>query len=283
VTNVRAATKGGISTAYEVRPLSFAEVLDCGFQMVRDNFLLLVAIAAVMFIPWAVLQALGQHSVVFTTLGLIYLMLMGAIYQAAITIAVANVYLDRAVTIESAFRATRAILLPMIGTDLLMYLLLLLVALIPVLGIYAVRFIPQFLFFIALMIGVFYFAISWIFLPQVMIVEQHFGTRALGRSRALVRGSWWQVFGMAIAIGLISQLPVLIFSIAWSVIPFLGPLLTGAAHAITGAFAAAALTIYYFDRRCRVEDFDLIFLAQQIRGEAGVPPASPQSGSPSVA
>ncbi len=236
-----------------------------------------------MFIPWAIFEALGQHSLIFNSLGLIYLMLVGVIYQAAITIAVANLYLDRSVTIESAFRATRAILLPMIGTDLLMYLLLVLVAMLPVAGIYAVRFIPQFLFFSVMVIGVFYFAISWIFVPQVMIVEQFFGMRALGRSRALVRGSWWHVLAMAIAIGLISQIPVLVFSIAWSVIPFFGPVLTGAAHAITGAFASAALTIYYFDRRCRAEDFDLIFLAQQISAESAVPPSSPQSGNPSVA
>jgi hypothetical protein len=251
--------------------------------MVRDNFLLLVGIAAVLFMPWALFEAIGQHSAILSGLGLVYLLLVGVIYQAAITIAVANVYLDRGVTIESAFRATRPILLPMIGTYLLMYLLLGLVALVPVIGLLKVPSFPKFLFLIVLFFGVFYFAICWIFLAQVMIVEQLFGTRALSRSRTLVRGSWWHVFGMGIAIGLISQIPVSVLSIAWSVIPFFGPLLTGAAHAVTGAFAAAALTIYYFDRRCRVENFDLIFLAEQIRAESEAPPASPQSGSPSVA
>jgi hypothetical protein len=251
--------------------------------MVRDNFLLLVGIAAVLFMPPALLQALGQHSAIFSGLGLIYFLVVGIIYQAAITIAVSNVYLDRSVTIESAFRATRPILLPMIGTYLIIYALLAAAAFLPLLAFYVLHSALKVVVMLLAVAVVIYLAIGWIFLAQVMIVERLFGNRALGRSRALVRGSWWHVFGMGIAIALIAQVPVSVLAVAWSVIPFFGLLLTGAAHSVTGAFSAAALTIYYFDRRCRVEDFDLVFLAQQIRAESAVPPTSPQSGSPSVA
>jgi hypothetical protein len=39
------------------------------------------------------------------------------------------------------------------------------------------------------------------------------------------------------------------------------------------------LVIYYFDRRCRTEDFDLRFLAEQIRSDTAA--ASPAIGEPS--
>ncbi len=232
--------------------------------MVRDNFAALVGTAALMFIPWGVFEALGRTSHMFSTLGTIYLLLVSVIYQAAITIAVSNLYLDRPVTVGLAYSAARPILLPMIGTYLLFYLLLILAT-------------------FALVIPGLYFGVCWCFLAQVIIVERRFGMAALARSRALVSGNWWYTFGMVLAIGLISQIPVAVLSALWSTVPFFGPILAGAVDSVTGAFGAAALTIYYFERRCRVEDFDLIFLAQQISAETAVPPASPQSGKPSVA
>jgi hypothetical protein len=232
--------------------------------MVRDNFAVLVGTAAVLFIPWGVLEALGRTSHLFATLGGLYLLLVSVIYQAAITIAVSNLYLDRPVTVEIAYNATRPILLPMIGTYLLFYLLLILAT-------------------IALILPAIYFGVCWCFLAPVMIVERRFGMTALSRSRALVLGNWWYTFGMVLAIGIISQVPVAAVSVLWSTVPFFGPILSAAVDSVTGAFGAAALTIYYFDRRCRVEDFDLIFLAEQIRAEIAAPPTSPQSGSPSVA
>ena len=42
--------------AYEIRAMSFAEVLDTGFRLIRDHFALLVGIGLVLYAPLAVLQ-----------------------------------------------------------------------------------------------------------------------------------------------------------------------------------------------------------------------------------
>ena len=43
--------------AYEIRPLSFAEILDRAFRVYLDNFVLLFGIAAVVWIPSGILLA----------------------------------------------------------------------------------------------------------------------------------------------------------------------------------------------------------------------------------
>jgi hypothetical protein len=47
------------------------------------------------------------------------------------------------------------------------------------------------------------------------------------------------------------------------------------------AYSAVVLTVYYFDRRCRIEDFDLRLLAEQIRAE-GVQGSPAMTGAPAV-
>src|SRR5262249_57748573 len=43
--------------AYEIRAMSFAELLDTAFRIVRDHFGLLVGIASAVYIPFAVMNA----------------------------------------------------------------------------------------------------------------------------------------------------------------------------------------------------------------------------------
>ncbi len=244
--------------AYNIRPLSFAEVLDRAFRVYLDNFQLLVGIAAVVWIPYGVLVAAGR---ITAGIGFILLLLGAPVMGVAHAIAVAHVYLDRPITVQDAYQATRPMLLRIIGTYLLFFLLAMLA-------------------FLALIVPGIYFVNCWALILPVMVVEQRFGMPALTRSRSLVTGAWWATFGILFIAGLLVALPGAALQFVWSFIPILGPILNAATQAVTSTYTAVVLVVWYFDRRCRTEDFDLRLLAEQIRTEAGVAPIAGLGANP---
>jgi hypothetical protein len=236
---------------YDIRPLSFTEVLDCAFGLLRDQFWLLAGISAVLWVPYGLLAAfaaIGHHAGLYLV-ALLLLLLLAPVAHAATTVAVSRLYLGTPATIKGSYLATRDILQPIIGTYLLIYLF----------------FIPLMLL---LVVPAIYFMNCWLLVAPVMIVEETFGLGAMRRSRSLVRGSWWKTFALMTVVGLIEFVPAMTLEFFWSFIPVLGPILNGATQAITNSYSLIAVVVYYFDRRCRTEDFDLRILAQQIRTEA---------------
>jgi hypothetical protein len=265
--------------AYDLRPLSFGEILDRAFRVYLDNFVLLFGISAVVWIPDGILLLLAP--VIGTpaagVLSFLFLSVFGPILAAAHIVAISEVYLDRPVTIAEAYRATRPIILPLLGTYLLMVLLFLVpagiifgvaFAMSPVLG--GVALFPAAVVLI-------YFAICFTLIGPVMIVERRFAMAALRRSRELVSGSWWLTFGILFTAGLIAQVPAMGLKFLWAFIPVIGVLLTALTQAVSSTYSSVVLVIYYFDRRCRTEDFDLHLLAEQVRAENA--PIAPAAGS----
>jgi hypothetical protein len=244
--------KRGPAMAYDIRPLTFTEVLDRSFAVLRDRFWLFVGITVVAWIPEGVLLALsGPRSVLFPLLGMLALLILAPLAHAALTVAVAEVYLGSITTdIGEAYRAVSPILASIIGTYLLIYIF----------------FIPL---VVLLVLPMIYFMICWALVAPVMIVENTFGMAALSRSRALIRGAWWRTFGLMFVIGIISSVPVGALEFLWAAIPVLGPILNAVTEAVVSSFCLVVIVIYYFDRRCRTEEFDLRLLAQQIRAEGG--------------
>src|SRR5258706_5828718 len=114
---------------YEIRPLSFGEILDRSFRVYLDNFLLLFGISAVVLIPAAILLATGGiiGNTAASVLELLFLLVAGPIMHAALIIGVAEAYLGRPVSLAEAYRAVRPIFVPFIGT----YLLIILIVLVP--------------------------------------------------------------------------------------------------------------------------------------------------------
>jgi len=106
-----------------------------------------------------------------------------------------------------------------------------------------------------------------------MVVERRFGVTALRRSSALIKSAWWRTFGIFVVVEAVQLVPVRILRILWSSMWVEGILLRGLVASVGYAYIAIVLTVYYFDRRCRIEDFDLRHLAEQIRAESAPPPA----------
>ncbi|MBF6560046.1 MAG: hypothetical protein IVW56_07135 [Candidatus Binataceae bacterium] len=243
--------------AYNIRPLSFVEVLDSSFQVYRDNFILLAGIAAVAFVPEALLIAIfrsGHRGMLI--IGFLLTLLLTPIMLIAATTAIASVYLDRPVTIVDAYRSAGNIFTPVVGTILLK----------DVLGLLGL---------IALVVPGIYLIVAWSLVLPVTVIEHRFGVTALRRSRQLVTGEWWDTLGIILVAALLSWVPAWVLDTFWHFIPVVGPILTAMTESIATAYGYVVIVIYYFDRRCRLEDFDLRLLADQVRME-GMAGAAPQ-------
>ena len=245
---------------YNIRPLSFGEVLDSAFTVFRDNFVLLAGIALIIGVPVETLVSAAQkaHLGGLVLLGMLLALVLEPVMLVAFTVAVANIYLDRPITIGDAYRSVGRIFGPFFGTVLLADLLLMLAVL-------------------ALIVPAIYFGVCWCLIFPVMIVEHRFGMSAMRRSRLLVSGVWWRTLGIIVVAALIARVPAMVLSMVWSFIPILGVVLTAATLSIAQTYSLIVFVIYYFDRRCRIEDFDLRLLADQIRADltSAAPPPQP--------
>ena len=256
--------------AYQIRPLSFAEILDRSLRVLIDNALVLIGFSAIVWVPYQFLAAAGKW---MQMVAVLLLLGLAPLVQAALTRAVVEIYLDRKITIQGAYRTAKEIFLPFFGTYLLFYVALLALAapvgIVAALGIrgHASSGVFVLLFLVVIVVMV-YLLVRWTLIGPIMIAEGRFGTSALGRSAALTKGAWWRSWGISAAAVLIVQVPVSVLSFIWHSIPIVGTRLSGLAFSVVSTYSVLAITIYYFDRRCRVEYFDLHLLAGQIRAEA---------------
>src|ERR1044071_7450105 len=144
--------------AYDVRPLSFAEILDRAFRVLRDHFTVLTSIAAVTWVPHGLLASYSEatRSIGASVGSFLVLTILLPITNAALTTAVADVYLGRPTTLGGAYGTARPLLFAIIGTYMLFYLFILLA-------------------FLALFIPGIFFSVACSLVGQVMIVERRFG------------------------------------------------------------------------------------------------------------
>jgi hypothetical protein len=102
-----------------------------------------------------------------------------------------------------------------------------------------------------------YLGVRWYFVPQAVVIERRGISEALRASWELVDGSWWRVFGIGLAAGVVAVLPVLAIQApvqaaaesadaGW--LSLLGSI---AADTIATPFVALVATLLYFDVRAR--------------------------------
>jgi hypothetical protein len=271
---------------YELRAMSFGEILDAGFQLLRREAQLIVGIAAVLYLPVGLLEGGSppQASVGagLSTLPLLRLSIIGLFFligaplvTTANTWAVGEVYVGRPTTVGRALRVAWSMLLPLTGTVLLVYLFVLVVcgggAVAGALLARAGSTVVGFVIILSSIVLAAYLFLSYLLLWPVMVLEHTFGLAALRRSRQLMRGSLLRGFGITFLGTLIVSVLGAILQIALGYIPVLGPLGIGLARAAGVGYTSAVLVLLYFDIRCRKEGFDLEHLAALVARE-GAPP-----------
>jgi hypothetical protein len=287
--------------AYRVRPLDLGEILDEAFRIYRANFALMFGVALVATLPTLV-QAIGSGSggtmallqqfqaasgnevappdtSLFWLVGVGFLLafIMLPITTAAPYFAASAVTLGLPATVGSILRDALRNYWRVWG--------LLLINLALALTMILILTIP----FVVLIL------IRWSFQYPVLYLEHAGVGGSLSRSSALVKGSWWRIFGVLFIVGLMVGVIGFVVGAMGGLLSLVAPaglargvvsgVLSSLVRAVLEPYTAIAATLLYLDMRVRKESLDLQLMAGQAgdpgQAASGFPPPS-ASGLPAA-
>ena len=186
----------GEMTSASLQPMSFVDILDGMFMLYRQHFRLFFAIVAVYIVIGLGLDLISVSAAtggalttsiviaVFTGVGSLivsFLVVAGLAYASAL------VYLDRDITAQNALQQAWRRFFSLLGSAILWGLV--------VVGLFVT------------IIGIpfaIYFSVRWGLYTLPVLFEETTGRNALRRSTELVRGTWWRVFGIMLAVSVIA-------------------------------------------------------------------------------
>ena len=265
-------------SGYAIQRLSFSGMLDQSFRLLRDHFMAMTVPFVALHVPYNLaLEAIGLSQIGYklgvdpsTILSILWKLLVilvvfmvaAAFAQLVVTNVIADCYLARPLSLADAAKRSLRTFLPYVGTSFLASLAL----------------IPLIVLLITIPLAV-YFGIVWLLVGPIVVVEHTYGPSALSRSRALIKGHFWESLALMMVAGLLVSMASGALGIAFAFIPVVGPVLNGVVGAITSSYLSAVLIVLYVDLRCRHEDFDLQLLARQVAAPEPAPQA-PLSTAP---
>ncbi|MCE5315217.1 MAG: hypothetical protein ABFD49_00480 [Armatimonadota bacterium] len=214
-----------------LRQLSIADILDETVEIYKSNFVLLVGISAVLYIPYSLLmqfipqprlmqKTFDPGAMIWIALAILLLyVVVNPLVTAALTFAVSERYLDRPASIVECYRRVGklGVLLPFIGATALTGLIAIAALTLPIVLISmgmaliaAIRTAAAVGAGIALLFaGVAAFALPiWIIMKLVMLapayfVESHRPIAAMKRSWNLIKGGMLKAFGAILIAGVV--------------------------------------------------------------------------------
>jgi hypothetical protein len=277
---------------FAIGSMTVGDILDRGLKILWSRLptfyalYLIALLPAILFQLFAVgLAAAGSNgapsdAAVGGLLGgtlvlLIALLILTPIATAAVLHVIGQEFVDRRATLGEAFGVALSRFGPLLGTSILFGLLY-------ILG------------FLACIIPGILIAVWYAVFAQVVVMEKKSGMAALNRSKDLVTGFGWRVFGVMILIGIITSvaqmavtIPLNSFLPAMEAVPGPGGVVQQklvslpnyiiqqvASFLVTvlgQSYQAICMTLIYFDLRIRKEGFDLELAALQHKNEEGMP------------
>jgi hypothetical protein len=225
-------------------PRDLGQLLSETARVYRENFWLFAGIAVVpeVFFLLGALAPLPA-SVLFVIVGVVASIFAAAASAYAVRQRYLGLEIDAATCYSRAL--TRAV--PLIVALIILFAVLILCALLSLILIG----IPLFFFFL----------VSWFFVDQVIMLENREVGDAFRRSRTLVQGSWWRVFGIGvvyvaalIALSLIGLIPI---AISGLVAPSVGQAASTIWSTLLTPIMHIGATLVYFDLRVRKEQLNL--------------------------
>ncbi len=294
--------------SYEIRPLSMAETLDAGFQLLKNNFVPLGALSALGQIPTVIVFSvfgwlldpfavqdggfpeIGATFIVGMGLYVLGMLMLLPIVIGAITSAVSDLYLGAELSIRDCLRRGLARMIPLMVT----YVIFSIVVLVG----FGVIFLAVFftivggaaalqdsalgigLVIVLALVGVpLLFAVSGLLtllpgvLAAVVVLERRSMFDAVARTFGLVTGQIGRLIGLGIVLSLVVGIAPAGVQFVVGAIPVVGAVVWGLVQALAQAYLYTTTIIAYFDIRCRLESFDLEHLAQMVEANApGVEP-----------
>ena len=225
------------------------------FAIYRENFwpfLLIALVPQVLALVTAIVPGLGSVAaqVIFGFAGAFLSVLAGA----ATVWAVGQQYVDQQVGVIECYRRAWYRVLSLLIAFVLVGL-----------GLAG----SGILFLILIGIPLFFYVlVIWFFASEAIMFEGKGPTAALGRSRELVRGTWWRVFGIGVVYVLVLLGLFIPGLIAAAILGFESVTLEGIAVAVIAALVTPILligrTLVYFDLRVRKEGYTLDALADEM-------------------
>lgn len=289
--------------SYELRPLSLAETLDAGFQLLKNHFVLLAALSAVAQIPTVIvfsafdglldpfaiqntgLPETGATFILGIGLYALGMLILVPIALGTLTSAVGDLYLGAELSVAACLRRGLARLLPLMVSYAIFWIVLLaglggvLLATFFAIGVGASALqgsaLGVSLVVLLLLVGIpLVLACVGLLgllpgvLAAVVVLEARSSFDALARTLGLVTSQ----LGRLSSLGLVLYLFVILASsgaqLLFGAIPVFGVVVWGLLQGVAQAYLYTTTVIAYFDVRCRLESFDLEHLARLVEGNA---------------
>jgi hypothetical protein len=255
----------------EFRPMGVGDILDTTFRLYRQRFLTFLLIAAIVYVPYALLmsvfQAVQMHQIqtahqagldpTVAIMGIIGGMLVVLLFTfilmplctAALVHNISGSYLGEELTAGQSYaRATRR-LPALLGTQIL-------VGLTVMVG-----------FFLLIVPGII-FSLWFLVVVPVVMLEGKSGSTAMGRSRELMRGNLDKGFILAVVVFILGAILQWALAFLAAIVPLphpaVGVFIQTALLSIVLPIQTAPWTLLYYDLRIRKEAFDLEKLAEAL-------------------
>ena len=235
----------------ELRPMSIGDLLTRTFDVYQKTFLVFLQIALIAQLPLVAADLTsGVLSLLFVFVGIITNIIGGG----AVIYTACRIYIGRRPTVSEAYRAALRRAASLVIANLLFW---------------SVLIACGFLAFLIIGIPLFFYVLAALFFfDKVIMVERLGPVDALVRSRGLVHGTWWRVFGIGVVFVIVQVILFLIAAIVAGVISNasdeLGILANALATAFVVPFAFIGGTLVYFDLRVRKERYNVSTLAADI-------------------
>lgn len=245
------------------RKLSVGDSLSEVFAIYRENAGVLIPLAFWLFFVVAVVQGLGEDSTVLLLIGAILNLVVSILYQGMVVSLVRDVQDGRRdLSVGGLYRQVTPVLWTLIGASILY-------------GI-AVA-----IGFVLLIVPGLILVTIWAVLAPAIVIENRGAIEAFGRSRKLVEGYGWPVFGTVICAVLITVLAsAILFSIAAAIAdgPILRIVLGLLASSVTAPIAGLVAGVLYY-RLLQLKG-DPGAVAKDVAGEDYTPPPPPPAEPP---
>ena len=286
-----------------LRPLGVGELLDGAFAAIRRYPRPTLGLAACVMLVVTVVQVAAEWYLLsgieppaagatlsdatdyfsrvgtFTVISLLVSALATLLLTGMVIAVIGEAVLGRPVSAGDARQRLRPLFGRLIGLSFLTFLIWIAAAvpgvILAILGAVSGSTALVVLGSILAIIGVIYVWPLFALAPAALVLERQPVTRALGRSRELVRRSWWRIFGIlllaAIIAGIVNGIISLPFGLAGGGLTSIGGRTSGVhftqlaisgiggllASTVTRPFSAGVAALLYIDRRMRAEALDL--------------------------
>lgn len=246
------------------RKLSVGEVLSEVFAIYRENFGVLIPIAFWLFLVVAIVQGLAGGSVILVLLGAILSLVASILYEGMVVSLVRDVQDGRRdLSAGELYRSVTPVLGTLVGTSILYGIAV---------GIGFVLLIVPGLILLTI----------WAVIAPAIVIEKRGAIEAFGRSRELVKGYGWPVFGVVLSAALITfVVSIILISIAAAIAdgPILRIVLGVLASTLTAPITALVAGVLYY--RLLLLKGDPGAVVGPVAGEDYTPPPPPPVEPPS--